>query len=207
MLHATGAETPSNCSGSHPALDVSQTRTTDSPESRFVDEAWFGVPPPNLFDVDAMFAPPAIDSLWNFASEIDSSTLSTSPVLPTEDYTTSLSSGSAPSEMDICCSSFLRPHATGPSHPGATTNSSSLSLSTTSLSSYFTAEDKLSSTPCNLAYALLAALNSRSCQQRDMLLITLELLNGFRAAPDGDPEGCRVDNNVLIPVMGKLLAT
>jgi len=34
----------------------------------------------------------------------------------------------------------------------------------------------------------------------------LELLNGFRAAPEGDPEGCRVDNNVLILVMGKLLA-
>ena len=178
-----------------PAPDPSQTTSEYDFTSFLVDAtAPHGGGYPDPFRT--VFSPPNVDSLQNLASAFDSPAMP-SPALQTvttDPSPLSSESSSPPTEMDICCSSFLPPYTTVP------TTRSEGALSTD------VAGDKSSSTPCTVAYALLTALNSRRHQQQDMLLITLELLNGFRVAPEGDPEGCRVDNNVLIPVMDKLLA-
>ena len=177
-----------------PAPDSSQTTSEYDFTSFLVDAtAPHGAGYPDPFGT--VFSAPDVDSLQNLASAFDSPAMP-SPAMQTATDPSPLSSESRspPTEMDICCSSFLPPYTTVP------TTRSEGALSTD------VAGDKSSSTPCTVAYALLTALNSRRHQQQDMLLITLELLNGFRVAPEGDPEGCRVDNNVLIPVMDRLLA-
>jgi hypothetical protein len=217
MLRTTGtagalsATTQSEfCVAPRSAFDSSQSVSADSYESLLRDEVLIDTPPygekyPD--QLNAIYVPPGVDSLWDLASEVNFSAITSLQPLPENVYTP-ITSDSSPSEMDICCSSFL-PRSTVPSpDPGTTDGSSSLLLSTPSeaASSINVTGDKSSSTPCTVAYTLLAALNSRRHQQQNMLFIILELLDGFRVAPEGDPEGCRVDNNVLIPVIGKLVA-
>lgn len=192
MLRAAEPETLPTSTQKESNAAPSPRRTpesVDSFESLFIGT---GTPShsegyPDQFNLDTLFA---VDPVWDFTQPPPSS------------------SDSSPSEMDLCCSSFLPPLTTDPSpYRGVTDGSSFLPLSLEVVPPSNNATgDKSSSTPCTMAYALLKALNSRRRQQQDMLLVTLELLNGFRAAPEGDPEGCRVDNNVLILVMGKLLA-
>jgi len=65
--------------------------------------------------------------------------------------------------------------------------------------------DRASSTPCTVAYRLLKALNARRKKEKDLFDIVLELWNGFRLAPEGDTEGCRIDDKVFFKVAGELL--
>lgn len=174
------------------AVDSSKPESADSFEGLLTDEVETGTSSlhgagyPD--QTGAIPAPPDADFLWDLASETNSScTAPSPPALLPHKYTTPLS------EMDLCCSLFL-PRATAPS---GIDGDPFLPQSV---------PDKSLSTPCTVAYTVLTTLNARIHQQQDMLLITLELLNGLRDAPEGDPEGCRVDNDVLIPVMGKLLA-
>ena len=203
MMRTSGSSSAAHRAEPAKTWDESRVVSKSAPsqkmsESYLVYDVWPGMetsPHGGYYDpLDAVFSPPTgIGSLQNIASESDHPTIR-SPALQAILHSPPLSSPSPPSEMDICCSSFLPPYTTILSAP----YDNALPTNVTA--------DKSTSTPCTVAYALLTALNSRRHQQQDMFLITLELLNGFRIAPEGDPEGCRVDNNILVPVMGKLLA-
>jgi hypothetical protein len=183
-----------------PSQQVSQP--TVSFESLLREEAWTDTPfklyasgqeYPDQFS--AVYAPLGADPFWDLGVPADGgfSATMTSPQpepLPADEQTfpTLYNNSSSPEVDSICCPPFLPSPSSPSTHGSGSLESSHIPTST----------------PCTVAYSLLTALNSRRQQQQDMFLITLELLSGFRGAPEGDPEGCRVDNSVLITVMGKL---
>lgn len=64
--------------------------------------------------------------------------------------------------------------------------------------------DKENSTPCRVAYRMIKAINAKKPNPKDTFEFVIDLWSGFSLS-EGDPEGCRVSNKVLLKVMDELL--